>query len=89
LVMLQASQNRTKGPIQTLPKTTVGDEHEKSVEKLAKQGGKETVRHDDKLQNKIFRLKMQVNELSSKLEKEEREEAQEEVTVISFLLCNS
>jgi len=76
--LLQGSQNLTRGPIQTLPKTTVGDEHDKSVAKLTKKAKKATVRHDEKLENKIFRLKMQVKELSSELEKEEKEEAMEE-----------
>lgn len=78
LSMLQSSQNRTRGPIQTLPKTQVGDEHKDSVDKLMKQAKKDTVRHDEKLENKIFRLKLQVKELSSDLEKEEKQEAMEE-----------
>lgn len=77
LGLLQIKQNSARGPIQTLPKTDE-EEHQKNVDKLIKKTKKQTVRHDEKLENKILHLKMQVKELGSTLEKEEKEEAMAE-----------
>ena len=68
-----------RGPIQTLPRTTVDEEdYQKSVKRLQKKAEQQAIKHDEKLESKIFRLKMRVKELGAELEEEERNKAKEE-----------